>query len=264
MAVELAKAAATGTFCWVELHTSDVVAAKTFYTKLLGWSLEDLPIDETMSYTMASVDGKNVAALQPQMPDEIKMGAPPNWFNYIAVDSADKYAAKARELGGQVFAEPFDVMDAGRMAVVADPTGAVFGLWQAGKHAGADLVEGEPGSFCWNELYTNDTGKASAFYCGLFGYTIEKMEMGEGGEYLMFVSTDPKNPYEAGMMDPKQGFPPYWQPYFSVADTDATVAKATELGGKVLMPPEEIGQGRFAILQDPQGAVFGIIKLKKQ
>ena len=261
MAVELARGQATGSFCWTELHTTDVASAKTFYGNVLGWAFEDLPIDENMSYTMARVGDKNVAALQPQMPDELKMGAPPNWFNYVAVDSADKFAAKVKELGGQVYAEPFDVMDAGRMAVVADPTGAVFGLWQTGKHGGADLVAGEPGSMTWNELYTNDTAKAGAFYTGLFGYATDTMDMQDGNTYTIFLSKDPVNPREAGMFDPKQGFPSFWQTYFSVADCDATFKKALAGGAQELMPPTDIPPGRFAILKDPQGAAFAILKL---
>ena len=147
---------APGTFCWFELGTTDGEAAKKFYTELFDWSFDDHPMGPAMVYTMLKQDGKDVGALY-QMPAEMTdQGIPPHWLSYASVTSADETAAKAKELGATLMKEPFDVMDVGRMAVIQDPTGAVFALWQAKAHTGAGVVN-VPNSVCWNELATPDT-----------------------------------------------------------------------------------------------------------
>jgi len=247
-----------GTFSWVELATRDGAAAKRFYTSLFGWGVDEMPVGDGTTYTMLTKNGKRVGALY-QMSAQ-QQGVPPHWNSYVTVASADDSAAQAKKLGGNVMLEPFDVLDAGRMAVVADPTGAVFSLWQPKRHIGADLVN-EPGAFCWNELYTTDPNKAADFYMGLFGWTKDARHM-DYGEYVIFNRGGRQM---CGMMQiPKEWrpVPPHWLVYFSVDDCDASVAKATSLGAKAMMPPMDIENvGRFAMLTDPEGAGFAVIKL---
>ncbi len=251
---------APGTFCWVELGTTDGEAAKKFYTGLFGWSFNDSPIGPGMVYTMLKLDGKDVGALY-QMPSEMtSQGIPTHWLSYVSVSTVDESAAKAKELGATLMKEPFDVMDVGRMAVVQDPTGAAFALWQAGTHKGAGVVN-VPNSFCWNELATSDTTKAGDFYTSLLGWGKNVQQMGPM-TYTSFMNGDRP---AGGMyqLSPAMGsVPPHWLVYFAVDDTDAMLKKAADLGGTVVAPPMDIpGTGRFAIIQDPQGAAFGIIKL---
>jgi predicted enzyme related to lactoylglutathione lyase len=254
---------APGTFSWPELATTDQNAARTFYTGLFGWTAEDSPIGEGETYTMLKKGGQPIGALYTQQKEQRAQGVPPHWASYISVENADQSAAQAKQLGGQVILEPFDVMEHGRMAVIQDPTGAVFCLWQAKKHIGAAVL-GEPGSMVWNELYTNDTGKAGTFYKKLFGWGEDKMPMPQGGEYTLFKRGDTQ---AGGMLaiSPEMGpVPPNWMVYFGVDDADATVAKATSKGAKVLVPPTDIPNwGRFAILQDPQHAAFAIFASTK-
>lgn len=251
---------APGTFCWVELATSDQDAAKKFYTELFGWSFTDNPMGPGMTYTMLRKDGKEVAALYKMMPEVASMGIPPHWMSYASTENADETSAKAKALGGTVMQEPFDVMEYGRMAVIKDPTGAVFSLWQPKQHKGAALVNA-PGAFCWNELMTTDTKKAGDFYSGLFGLGKDVQNFGPM-EYTMFTSEDRP---AAGMLQitPEMGpIPPNWLVYFAVDNCDTSVQKATELGATVMKPADDIPAiGRFAILTDPQGAAFAVIAL---
>jgi predicted enzyme related to lactoylglutathione lyase len=253
---------APGTFCWVELGTTDGEAAKKFYTELFGWSFNDSPVGPGMVYTMLQLDGKDVGALY-QMPAEMTaQGIPPSWLSYASVTSADETAEKAKSLGGTLMKEPFDVMDVGRMAVIQDPTGAVFAIWQARKHQGAGIVN-VPNSFCWNELGTTDTGKAGDFYSGLFGWGKDVQNFGPM-EYTMFTKGDGKPAGGMFVFPPEMAnIPPNWLVYFAVDDCDAKAQKATDLGATTIAPPSDIpGIGRFSILADPQGAAFAIIKLE--
>lgn len=251
---------APGTFCWVELGTTDGEAAKKFYTELFGWKFTDIPAGPSGVYTMLNQDGKDVAALY-TMPEEMTShGVPPHWMSYVSTSNADETASKAKELGATLMKDPFDVFDVGRMAVIQDPTGAVFAIWQAGSHKGAALVNA-PVSLCWNELTTRDTEKAGDFYANLFGWQKNPQQM-DGMTYTTFVN----NGRPAGGMyepTPEMGdVPPNWLPYFAVNDADATANRATELGAKVCVPPMDIPNiGRFAVFQDPQGAALAIIKL---
>jgi|SRR5271170_316952 len=250
---------AQGTPNWVDLQTTDQAAAKAFYAGLFGWAYDDQPMGEGAVYSMAKLGDKDVAAIAPQSPELKAAGAPPMWNTYIAVDSVDDAAAKVEAAGGQVAMPPFDVMDAGRMAFVLDPSGAAVVLWQANQHIGAALVN-ETGTLTWNELITTDPA-AAKFYEQVLGVTTSVMDMGTG-EYTLFEvggqmvggSTPP----------PMEGVPNHWHVYFAVADADATAAKATELGGSVMVPPFDSPVGRMAVLTDPQGAVFSIIKLAPQ
>jgi predicted enzyme related to lactoylglutathione lyase len=236
-------------FCWIELATNDSAAAKTFYTALFGWTAKDMPTPDGV-YTMLQKNGHDLGALY-----ESK-DLPPNWASYINVESVDDSAKKAQNLGANLIAPPFDVMDIGRMAVVADPQGATFCLWQAKKHIGA-TIRGETGTLCWNELMTSDIVGARDFYTRLFGWNLKPSpeyteinvgKTGVGG--MMQMSSD------------MQGMPAYWTPYFAVGNCDATAEKAKSLAAQVYVKPADIPNvGRFSVLSDPQGAMFDIIQV---
>ena len=249
-----------GTFCWVELGTTDSAAAKSFYTQLFGWDYDDHPMGPAGVYTMLKLNGKDAGALYELNPDMRAQGIPPHWLSYISVSNVDETAEKAKAEGATVLQGPFDVMTVGRMAVVQDPTGAVFALWQAKDHKGAGIYN-VPNSFCWNELGTNDTQRAGDFYVKVFGWTKNTQNFGPM-EYTMFKNGD-RGAGGMYQITPEMGpIPPHWLVYFAVDDCDAKVQKATELGASVMKPADDIpGVGRFAILNDPQGAAFAIIKL---
>lgn len=252
---------APGTFCWVELGTTDGGAAKQFYADLFGWTASDNPIGPDMVYTMLKLDGKDVGASYQMSQEMIGQSIPAHWLSYVSVKSADETAAKVKSLGGTVLKEAFDVFDVGRMAVIQDPTGATFALWQPRKHKGAEVVN-VPNSFCWNELSTTDTAKAGDFYTGLFGWTARVQQFGPM-TYTSFLNGE--RPAGGMYTLPPEivNVPPNWLVYFAVADCDASAQKATVLGAKTIAPANDIpGVGRFAVLLDPQGAAFGIIKVE--
>lgn len=243
-----------GTFCWADLTTTDPEGAKAFYTGLFGWQPEDMPAGEGMVYTMLRLGDRDVAALSAQQPKQREQGVPPNWLNYVTVEDVDAVAQRAAQLGGTVLAGPFDVLDAGRMAVLADPAGAVLAAWEPRRHVGASLVN-EPGAMTWNDLQTSDLEAASRFYSELFGWRVEEAE-GSEGRYFSIFNGDALN---GGMMGlPAPGVPAHWQPYFAVADLDGARARVGELGGEVLMGPMEVPGGAFVAVRDPQGAVFSL------
>ena len=161
---------APGTFSWPELATTDQKAGVAFYRALFGWDVNEQPIGPTEVYSMFQMRGKPVGAGVHSAPRGTQMGVPPHWNSYVTVANVDESAKKAESLGGKVLAPPFDVMDAGRMAVLQDPTGAVFEIWQAKRSIGAKILN-EPGALCWTELTTTDTKAAETFYTGLFGWT---------------------------------------------------------------------------------------------
>jgi hypothetical protein len=242
---------------WVDMGSPDLPKARAFYAGLLGWETSEGP-PEAGGYTVALLRGKSVAGLGPQMNPE----APPSWLTYVNVDSVDDTVAKVTANGGTVMAPPMDVMDVGRVAVFADPQGAVIGLWQPGTHLGAELVN-EPGTLCWNELITSDLDGAKAFYKAVFGWGATDQGPPEGAPaYVEWKLGDrsiggmmPKSPEMPAEM------PPMWGVYFAVADVDASVAKAQELGGALFMGPMDIEPGRFAVLADDQGVMFNIITM---
>jgi predicted enzyme related to lactoylglutathione lyase len=243
-----------GTFSWIDLSTTDAGGAKAFYGGLFGWAFDDQPVGDGIVYTMCLLDGRAVCAISAQQEQERSQGIPPHWNNYVTVDDVDASTEKARELGGNVLAEPFDVLDAGRMSVVADPAGAVFSMWQPRNSIGAESVN-VPGALTWNELATKDVEGAKKFYGGLFGWNLEDIE-GGGMQYTMIRNGDRANGGIRPQSEMEAGIPPNWLPYFASASVDDTVAKAGELGGSVLMPPMTVPAGRFAAMADPQGAVF--------
>ena len=250
---------AQGTPNWVDLQTSDQDAAKAFYAGLFGWTYDDQPMPQGPVYSMAMLGGHPVAAIAAQSPELAAAGAPPMWNTYLAVDSVDEAAAKVEAAGGKVGMAPFDVMDAGRMAFVLDPSGAAVALWQANQHIGATLVN-EPGTVTWNELITTDPSVVS-FYADVVGLTTSTMDMGTGPYTLFEVDGQ----MVGGTVAPQMpGVPNHWHVYFAVADADAAAATAVETGGTVMVAPFDSPVGRIAVLGDPQGAVFSIIKTAPQ
>lgn len=247
-----------GSFCWVEVGTTNAPEAKNFYRELFGWDYEDGEAGPGMIYTMIKLNGKYVGGLYQLDSNMLSAGIPPHWMNYISVASADDATAQATAAGGSVMKGPFDVGTAGRMSIIQDPTGAVFSTWEPKDTPGSG-VYGEFGAYCWQELGTNDTQKAKDFYTTLFGWATESFP--GPMEYTIFKKG---NESVGGMyqITPEMGpIPPHWLTYFAVSDCDATVRKATELGGSVMKPAEDIpGVGRFAILRDPASAVFAVLK----
>ncbi len=243
-----------GTFCWSDLTTTDQSAAKEFYGGLFGWAARDMPVGEGAFYSMMHIDGKDVAAIAPQPPQQREAGAPPVWNSYVSVESADAAVERARELGGTVHAPAFDVMGAGRMGVVQDPHGAYFMVWEPRDHFGAKLVNA-PGALVWNELSSPDTAASSAFYSGLFGWEIAPFE-GSPTPYLSIKNAGASN---GGMRElSPSGAPPHWLVYFGVQDIDAGLARVQELGGEKLAGPIDIQMAKIAVAKDPQGALFAL------
>lgn len=243
-----------GTFSWTDLTTTDQDAAKTFYSGLFGWEAEDMPVGDGVYYSMQRVDGKDVAAISPQQQQQRDAGVPPTWNSYITVENADAVADRARELGATVHAPPFDVMEAGRMAVIQDPQGAHFLLWQPNRHIGAALVNA-PGAFSWNELASPDLNASAEFYSALFDWSIEPFE-GSPQPYLTLKNGDSNNGGIRELDSP--GPPPHWLVYFAVDDIDESLAKVEQLGGVKHMGPIDISVAKIAVVADPQGAIFAL------
>lgn len=244
-----------GTPCWIDLGTSDVSASIAFYKALFGWEIEMGPA-EMGHYSMAMVDGESVAAIADQQnPGQVY------WTTYLATDDVDATVAKARTAGATVLMEPMDVMTFGRMAVIADTGGAPVSFWQAGDHKGAGRVN-EPGTLCWNELNTRAVKESLAFYEATAGLHGERMALGDGDYYELQL---PGGRRVAGLLPIGENWPAevpnHWMVYFAVDDADAAAARCAELGGQVQMAPTDIPPGRFAVLTDPQGGHFSVIKL---
>ena len=251
---------APGQFCWIEVATTDTTAAGRFYAALFGWQIQDTAAEGHGPYTMLRLGGREIGGMYTLLKEQTDQGVPPHWLSYIAVASADDAAAKARELGGNVIMGPLDVMDVGRMAVVGDPTGAIFCIWEAKQHQGMG-VAGEVGTPCWFELATKDAARSGAFFSGLFGWKREEQDMG-GTKYTMFRHGDGSIGGMIQMTGEWGDTPSHWMVYFAVADCDAACTKLEELGGKVCVPATDIpGVGRFAVVNDPQGAYFTVIAL---
>ena len=248
---------APGTFCSVDLATTDADGAKRFYGGLFGWEGEDVHPAEGMTYTILRLDGDAVGGLFEREGLEESGGT--HWINYVSVESADDVARRTAELGGETIEEPFDILDVGRMTAIKDPTGSGVAVWQAGTYAGSERVN-EPGFLTWNELATNDTAAAIAFYEGLFGWSSQPMGTGDGPEYNVVRVGERGNGgiRPLSRQEEQAGMSPYWFPYFAVESLEATFRCAEELGGATLFGPIEFPAGRIGGLRDPQGAVFAI------
>jgi len=242
-----------GTFCWVGLATSDPVGAKAFYGDLFGWQTEDLPATEAGTYTALRLFGKDVAILYRQTQEARSAGAPPHWTSYISVDDADATTQRVRRLGGTVLRMPFDVIDAGRVAAVRDPLGAIVSLWQPRSRIGATLVD-DVGALSWNELATTHLERAKSFYGELLGWEYETDDSG----YTTINSAGRPNGAMRAQTGEERVVPPSWLPFFAVEDADDAVHKAEQLGGHSLVPTTAGALGRFAVLADPQRASFAV------
>jgi len=258
---------APGTPSWADNASSDPAGAAEFYSQLFGWETVDrMPPEADGEYHVASLRGKDVAALGSQ-PME---GIPAVWNTYVTVEDVEATAAKVKEAGGTVHMEPFDVFDAGRMAVFADPSGAVFMAWKPNQMIGAYLVN-EPGALSWNELATRDVEGSKEFYGKVFGWQTSDMDFA-GGTYTVWYREGEavgQGNGIGGMMEMNDQFPadlpPHWLVYFSVDDTDATVARAGELGGNTIVEPFDAeGVGRIAVVGDPNGAAFAVITVNME
>jgi hypothetical protein len=219
---------------------------------LFDWEAIDNPVGENMVYSVMQIGGKNVAAISPQPQQQRDAGVPPAWNSYITVESADAAADRAQKLGATVHAPAFDVMDIGRMAVIQDPQGAFFEVWEPRQHIGASLVNA-PGALTWNELASTDLDVSAEFYRELFDWKIEPFEGMEG--YLGIQNAEGQS--NGGIRAAAENEPSYWLVYFGADDAEAGAAKATELGATALAQMD-VGVGKIAVLQDPQGAVFAL------
>jgi len=246
---------APGVPLWVDVSSPDLDKSRAFYGGLFGWDAQVVPDPQAGGYTMFFLDGKMVGAAGPTFgPDQH-----PAWATYVCSADADATAQAVKDAGGQVLMGPMDVMGQGRMAVLVDSTGAHVSIWQPQAHRGAELVN-EPGSFCWNELYTRDLPAAKEFYQKVFGWNGEDTDM-SGSPYTVFKVDD--RPIAGGMDMSKllpDSIPPHWLVYFSVTNTDDTIAKAKELGATILAGPQPTPMGPMAVIQDPVGAAFAVIQ----
>jgi predicted enzyme related to lactoylglutathione lyase len=237
---------APGTFSWVDLSTGDASAAKAFYGGLFGWAFEDNEIPGGGVYTMCSLNGASVCAIAEQP------SVPPHWNNYVTVASADDAVAKARGLGAKVIEGAFDVMDAGRMGLIADPAGAALCVWEAKENIGAGVVN-VPGALTWNELHTSDIDGARAFYGELLGWTTREMTADGGPAYHVIRQGERSN---GGIMETQEGESANWVPYFATSSLEDALAKLSEGGGERVAGPISFPGGQIAVARDPEGAPF--------
>jgi hypothetical protein len=248
-----------GAFSWVELATTDQNAAKNFYSSLFGWSAADMPMGPGEFYTLFKLEGRDAAACYTMRPDQSSQGMPPNWLLYVATEDADNSAKQAAAAGGQVLAPAFDVGEFGRMAVLQDPTGATFSVWQPKQNPGLGITGNN--AFCWADLSTPDQKEASDFYSKVFGWQMMKDTDDEPHSGYLHI----KNGEDfIGGIPPAQNrgnMPPHWLLYFGTANCEASVAKAKELGATIFLPPMKIEDvGTMSVLADPQGAVFALFQ----
>jgi predicted enzyme related to lactoylglutathione lyase len=243
-----------GTPCWVDLGVADIAKAGAFYAELFGWEVHQGP-PEAGGYVLCLKDGRQVAGIGPKMGPA---DAPSAWTTYLAASNADETAGKIKASGGQVLVAPMDVMGQGRMAMAADPGGAVFGLWQARQHTGVQLAN-EPGSLTWNENLSHDFDGNKAFYHSVFGY-----EYGDIGDTRFRYATLKAAGSEVGGIGELDSslaaeVQAHWSVYFAVEDTDAAVVAVNGLGGATVRPAWDSPYGRIAVVADDHGAVFSLI-----
>jgi uncharacterized protein len=246
-----------GSFCWLELATTDQTAAKNFYSSVFDWKTEDIPMGPDMSYTMFRLGANDIAGGYQLMKEQIDAHVPPHWMLYVRVENTDASAAKALQLGGKQIVAPSDIPNVGRFAVLQDPTGATISLFQPGRHRGITAF-GQVGGLCWADLNSTDPEKAAKFYGDLFGWTYETGKDGyrhiiNGAGHENMIGGIPPQ------MHAPPGTPSHWMSYFSVADCKASAAKAAQAGASTIMPATLMPDvGTIAVMADPQGAVFAL------
>ena len=243
---------APGTPCWVDNMSTDGAAARAFYSGLFGWTAEEGPA-EAGGYSVATLDGRNVAGLMA----EAELQHPPVWTTYLATADSAATCEKITAAGGTLLQPNMDVMGLGNMAIAQDPTGAIFGIWEAKVHTGFQLAN-EPGSVTWNEVLTRDVDAAKAFYADVFGYTFT--EFGGMGYFVIEVDGNGVGGLGGIPGSMPDEVPAHWRTYFNVADCDASTEKAVSLGATVLMPPTDMPYGRHADIMDPNGSVLALLK----
>ncbi|TXS11841.1 VOC family protein [Streptomyces sp. adm13(2018)] len=244
-----------GTPCWVSLMVHGLDATQDFYNALFGWEFEPGP-QQLGPYVRALLDGREVAGIGQLPPDR---HLPIAWTPYLATDDADETAEGIRSCGGTVAVGPLDAGEAGRMAVCSDPVGAVFGIWQAEAHHGT-AAAGPPGTPVWNELLTYETSSVGKFYRSVFGHEVEPVVSADHDYATLHVDGRPVASLRgAGAALPRDRGP-HWMTYFEVADTDAAARLVLQLGGQVLSPPRDATAGRLALVTDPEGAVFTLVR----
>ncbi|MEV5439270.1 VOC family protein [Streptomyces sp. NPDC052682] len=247
-----------GAPCWADAMFTDVEGAKRFYGEILGWTFGEASA-EYGNYTQAYRDGKAAAAVVPPMPGQEGQEVRPEWCLYLAAEDAAATAERIREHGGEVVMEPMRVADFGTMCLARDPSGVTFGVWQAGTHEGFATEMGEPGGFCWAEVFTREPDRSDTFFPAVFGYRAQQMQDDSMDFRVYTLGERPA----LGRMTMNEDFPPevgpYINVYFGVADCDEAVSKATKLGATLQFGPMDTPYGRFAALTDPQGANFSVI-----
>lgn len=244
-----------GTPNWVDLQTTDLNGAKSFYGTLFGWQFDEQPMPEGGEvYSIALKNDGAVAAIATQSPELAKEGAPAMWNTYFAAEDVDAAAAKVEAAGGKLAMPPFDVLSAGRMAFALDPSRAGFAIWQARDHIGATVVN-EPGAVVWNELITDDATSVIPFYQQVLGLTAKTIDM-DGTSYTAFEVED--RMVGGTRKPPMAGIPNHWHVYFSVEDVPASAKQVAGLGGELVAGPYDTSIGPMAAVRDPQGAVFSI------
>jgi uncharacterized protein len=249
-----------GSFCWLELATTDQAAAKTFYSSLFGWAPADMPLGPGEVYTIFRLEDRDAAAGYTMFPEQRSQGVPPNWMLYISVASADDAAKRTKQAGGTVLKDAFDVGESGRMAVLQDPTGAAFAVWQANKSQGIGIAHVD-GTLCWADLSTPDPQRASKFYGDLFGWQMMTEDEDPEHDYLHikngehFIGGIPPAKYH------NANAPAHWLAYILTSNCDQTADKAKQLGAAIYLPPTTVENvGRMAVVADPQGAVFALFQ----
>jgi predicted enzyme related to lactoylglutathione lyase len=252
-----------GSFCWLELGTTNQTAAKSLYSNLFGWSVEDMPMGPDMTYTIFRIGGRDAGGAYTLMKEQLDAHVLPHWMLYVNVASADASAAKAVTFGAKQIVAPSDIPNVGRFAILQDPTGAHIGILQHGQHRGM-TVFGEEGALCWADLNTPDAEQASRFYANWLGWTFET---GKDG-YRHIINGTSKDDMIGGIpaqMQVPPGTPAHWMSYFHVADCKASAVKATQLGASAIVPADLMPDvGIIAVLADPQGAVFALYQPLKR
>jgi predicted enzyme related to lactoylglutathione lyase len=252
------KVLAPGSFCWCDVSATDVAGCKSFYGDLFGWETQETG-EGDFRYVMLRRGSLEVGGMYELRPDQREQGVPSHWLAYVLVENVDESAERAQALGGNLVMGPMDVMDVGRTALIQDPTGGVIALWQAKPHGGGGLADG-PGTPCWHELTSTDAMEATAFYAALFGWKLQSFL--ETMDYTLFKNGEQSVGGAMQRTEEMGDAPSHWMTYFAVADCDASVKRVKELGGRLVSGPNDIPQvGRSAMVADPDGAMFTLIRL---